>query len=93
MSGDFLELKNYQLLEAADSVRRVIDQNNSQRVDENGDQIGRNYSDRVVERLKEGERILKEAAIYLHRIDYLLGNDDGPETFLSRLEEELKALK
>ena len=50
------------------------------------------YSDEVVERFKEGVEILRKAQIYAHRIDYLLSSDDGEESFLKRLKEELKKL-
>jgi len=33
--------------------------------------------------------ILKKAKIYAQRVDYLLSGDDGEESFLRRLKEEL----
>lgn len=50
------------------------------------------YSDEVIERFKEGVKILRKAQIYAHRIDYLLSSDDGEESFLKRLKEELEKL-
>ena len=47
------------------------------------------YSDEVIEKFKEGVELLRKAQIYAHRIDYLLSSDDGEESFLRRLEEEL----
>jgi hypothetical protein len=43
--------------------------------------------------MKEGIEALKRAQIYAHRIDWLLSGDDGEESFLRRLEEELNELK
>jgi hypothetical protein len=51
------------------------------------------YPDEVIEKMKEGIEILKRAQIYAHRIDWLLSGDDGEESFLRRLEEELNELK
>jgi len=50
------------------------------------------YSDEVIEKFKEGVEILRKAQIYAHRIDYLLSADDGEESFIERLQEELNKL-
>ena len=50
------------------------------------------YPDEVIEKFKEAVVILRKAAIYAHRIDYLLSGDDGEESFLKRLQEELEQL-
>jgi len=50
------------------------------------------YPDEVIEKMKEGIEALKRAQIYAHRIDWLLSGDDGEESFLRRLEEELNEL-
>ena len=43
--------------------------------------------------MKEAVRALKIAQVYAQRVDWLLSGDDGEESFLSRLEEELKKLE
>jgi hypothetical protein len=48
------------------------------------------YSEEVIEKLKEGIEIIKKAEIYTRRIDWLLSGDDGEESFLRRLNEELQ---
>ncbi len=48
------------------------------------------YPDEVIEKFKEAIVILKKAEIYAHRVDWLLSGDDGEESFLRRLEEDLK---
>jgi hypothetical protein len=50
------------------------------------------YPDEVIEKMKEGIEALKRAQIYAQRIDWLLSGDDGEESFLRRLEEELNEL-
>ena len=50
------------------------------------------YPDEVIEKFKEAVIILNKASIYAHRIDYLLSGDDGEESFLKRLQEELEQL-
>ena len=61
-------------------------------INEWGDRRGRGYSPEVVARLQEGVRALKTAYVYAHRIDWLLSDDDGEESFLERLEEELSGM-
>lgn len=46
----------------------------------------------IVEEFKKGLKILKTAAIYAHRIDWLLSGDDGEESFKERLKEDLAEL-
>lgn len=50
------------------------------------------YSDEVIEKFKEAVKILRQAEVYAQRVDFLLSNDDGEESFLKRLEEDLKKL-
>ena len=50
------------------------------------------YPDEVIEKMKEGIEVLKRAQIYAQRIDWLLSGDDGEESFLRRLQEELNEL-
>ena len=51
------------------------------------------YPPEVIEKFKEGLVILKLAEVYAQRIDWLLSGDDGDETFLERLKEDLDKLK
>lgn len=50
------------------------------------------YPDEVIEEFKRAVYLLRKAQIYAHRVDWLLSSDDGEETFLERLNEELKKL-
>ena len=47
----------------------------------------------VLEEFKKGLKILKMAAIYAQRIDWLLSGDDGEDSFKRRLKEELDELE
>lgn len=48
------------------------------------------YSDEVINEFRKGLDIIRKAAIYAQRIDWLLSYDDGEEEFLKRLKEELE---
>lgn len=50
------------------------------------------YPDEVIEKFKEAIKILRQAEVYAQRVDWLLSGDDGEESFLNRLDEELKKL-
>ena len=50
-----------------------------------------NY-DAVMKEFHNGIECLRKAAVYAQRIGYLLAGDDGPETFLERLKEDLWAM-
>ena len=48
------------------------------------------YPEEVINEFIKAYKILRVAEIYAHRIDYLLSGDDGEETFMGRLHEDLK---
>jgi len=50
------------------------------------------YPDEVIEKFKEGLDIIRKAEVFAHRIDWLISGDDGDETFLERLKEDLDNL-
>lgn len=51
------------------------------------------YPDEVIQKFKEGLKIIRLAEIYTHRIDWLISGDDGEETFLKRLEGDINRLE
>lgn len=75
MSGGHFDYHQYRIREIAESVEDII-QNYE-------------YPPEVLEKIKEGLDALKKAEIYAQRIDWLVSGDDGPETFLRRLKEDL----
>ena len=50
------------------------------------------YPEFVLRKLEEAVYALRAASIYSQRVDYLLSGDDGEESFIRRLSEELKEL-
>lgn len=51
------------------------------------------YSKKTLAKMRRGLQIIRKAYIYAQRIDWLLSGDDGEDSFLERLEEELNELK
>lgn len=50
------------------------------------------YPDEVIERFKLAVKYLNMAEVYAQRVDWLLSGDDGEESFLKRLDEDLEKL-
>jgi hypothetical protein len=92
MSGGRFSYQQHSIMDIAEDIERIIKANDDESINEWGDKRGRGYSPEVIEKLKEGVGILKTAFVYAHRIDWLLSDDDGEESFLERLEEELKEI-
>ena len=93
MSGGHFDYAQYKINDIADEVRELIETNNDACLDEWGDVIGRCYDDEVIAHFRVGLEALEKAAIYAQRIDWLVSCDDGPESFIKRLQEDLKEKK
>jgi len=95
MSGGHFDYEQYKLEQIADSIERIIEGNKKEVADEDrwicwDNRIYYyNYPDEVIEKFKEGVELLRKAQIYAHRIDWLVSCDDGEQTFLERLKEDL----
>jgi hypothetical protein len=51
------------------------------------------YPEEIQEKFREAIEILKKAEIYAQRVDYYLSGDDGEDSFLERLEDDLNRLQ
>lgn len=95
MSGGAFDYNQYKIGEIADHIQSVIDNNNKpvEKQDRWGDwdnrEVYSSYSEETIMEFKRCVSLLREAMIYVHRIDWLLSDDDGEETFHKRLKEEL----
>ena len=85
MSGGRFEYKQNNINYIADQIEEVVLKNSKKKIDNK-------YPVEVIEKFKEGIDILRKAAIYAQRIDWLLSGDDGEETFLERLKKDLDKL-
>jgi hypothetical protein len=78
MSGGRFDHKQYDMNYIADKIEHEVLINGKKK--------------EVIEKFKEAVIILRKAAIYTQRIDWLLSGDDEEETFLKRLKKDLKEL-
>ena len=86
MSGGFFEHQDYLLDSFADSINEIIYKNDSKEQDKYGQEIGRGYSAKTIEKFKATVEELTRLGKKLHRIDWLLSGDDGQATFHERWE-------
>jgi hypothetical protein len=109
MSGGAFEYSQYKIGYIADQIEEVIRKNGVEKTPEElkneswrddswydkypEDLFHYQYPDEVIEKMKEAVKSLKIAQEYAQRVDWLLSGDDGEESFLSRLEENLKKIE
>ena len=108
MSGGAFDYNQYKIGYIADEIDEIIVKNGIEKTPEElkdeswrdpewyekypEDKFHYKYSDEVIEKMKEAVKALHIAQEYAQRIDWLLSGDDGEESFLSRLEENLKQI-
>lgn len=96
MSGGFFEYKQYHLDDIASSIEREL---NNQGKEKPKDELYydkehyNKYPEEVQEKMREAVKQLRIAAVYAQRVDWFLSGDDGEESFLKRLSEDLRALQ
>ena len=109
MSGGSFQYDQYKIGYIADQIEEVIIKNGVKKTPEEikdegwrddswyekypEDKFHYQYPDEVIEKMKEAVKSLKIAQEYAQRVDWLLSGDDGEESFLSRLEENLKKIE
>ena len=99
MSGGHFDYDQYKIGSIADSIDQIIRNNGAKIEYPKGYELKcyedthyYEYPPEVIEKFKEGLEILRKAEVYAHRIDWLLSGDDGEESFLTRLKEDLNKL-
>lgn len=98
MSGGHFNYDQRRIDPIADDIQREIDNNGRELTeqekrdyywDDDKPTHHYEYPEEVIAEFKKGVEYLRLAAIYAQRIDWLLSGDDGEESFLERLKEEL----
>lgn len=88
MSGGAFNYAQFQLMQIADDIEQHIIINNV--TDEWGNRP--EYSKETLEQFRIAAAKLREAYVYVQRIDWLLSGDDGEDTFHKRLKNDLAEL-
>ncbi len=109
MSGGAFDYNQYKIGNIADDIEKLIERNGRKKTKEElkeefwhqpdwyekypEDLYYYEYPNEVIEKFKEAVKILRQAEVYAQRVDWLLSGDDGEESFLKRLEEDLNKLE
>lgn len=93
MSGGHFQYKQWEIGNIADEVEQIILDNDSEEVNQYGDRKGTFFTAETIAEFREGLKILRMAHIYAQRIDWLVSGDDGEDSFIRRLRDELKKLE
>ena len=89
MSGGHFGYDQYKIGQIALEIERLIKTNDCKELGVWGHPIGRGYPDEVIKKFQEAVVTLRRAEIMAQRIDWLVSDDDGEESFCKRWEEEL----
>lgn len=95
MSGGHFDYNQHRIRDIADSIEDIIRKNGKKKEYEASyweDDHYYEYPPEVIQKFKEGLDILRKAEVYAQRIDWLVSGDDGEESFLERLKEDLNKL-
>ena len=109
MSGGHWEYIQYRFTDISEDIEELIKNNGKEKTNEElkdcgwrdpdwyekypEDKFHPKYLDEVIKEFGNGVKAIKKAQIYLQRIDWLLSGDDGEESFLTRLKQELNENK
>ena len=108
MSGGHWEYLQYRFTDVSEDIEKLVRKNGQAKTDDEKkyenwhdtdwyekypeENFHYKYPDNVIEEFKKGAEIIRQAQIYMQRIDWLVSGDDGEESFISRLEDDLKKL-
>lgn len=84
MSGGKFDYKQYSLDYIADEIDQIVRTN--QEIE------WYHYSEETINEFRKGIELIKQAAVYAQRIDWLVSGDDGEQRFHERLKEDLEGL-
>lgn len=93
MSGGHFNYGQHHIYEIAEDIETIIRNNESKEKNKWGEDVGYHFPPEIIERFRDAVKILKVAYVYAQRVDWLLAGDDGEESFLERLAEELEKIE
>lgn len=105
MSGGHFNYDQYKIDQIAEDIQQELDNQGKEKFKEELWMSKEYYQDHPEEKLeytypkniqkefKNAIKALKIAAVYAQRVDWLLSGDDGEDSFLKRLKEDLNKIK
>ena len=105
MSGGAFDYNQYKIREIHEQIQEELNKQGKERPKEDlkwfdkeylekypEDRFEYVYREDVQQIFKDGIEILKKAEIYAQRIDWYLSGDDGEDSLISRLKDDLSKL-
>ena len=108
MSGGHWDYIQFRFTDVVEDIEKLIEKNGKLKSEEElkdeswydpdwydkypEDKYHYEYNEQVIEQFKKAAEAVKIAQIYIHRMDWLLSCDDGEQSFLERLKEDLNKL-
>ena len=105
MSGGFFDYKEWHINNIVDQIEQEVILSGKpiprkrweywqmERFKEHPEEaVNYEFPEPVIRKMEEAIYALRAAAIYSKRVDYLISGDDGEESFVRRLNEELDEL-
>ena len=105
MSGGHFEYNQYKIREIADSIESELKNQGKLKPKEDlwnskdfyekypEEKFNYTYPQEIQDKFKEAIKALRVAEVYAQRVDWLLSGDDGEESFLSRIKEDLSKIE
>ena len=109
MSGGHWDYIQYRFTDVSEDIEKLIKKNGQPKTEEDlkeeswhdtnwyekyPEELNHcKYDDEVLVQFKKASDAVKIAQVYIQRMDWLLSGDDGEESFLRRIDEDLKELK
>jgi len=106
MSGGAFDYKQYQIREIWEDIQQELDRQGQEKPEEYLRHYGKEYLEKYPEErfytvypeevqkiFRDGIKALKIAEIYAQRIDWYLSGDNGEDSLIKRLKEDLKKVK
>jgi tartrate dehydratase alpha subunit/fumarate hydratase class I-like protein len=90
MSGGHFSYDQYHMENIADEIDRLINQNDSTEKNNWNEDVGRHYPPEIMARFKEAAHTIRQAQEMAQRVDWLVSEDDGEESFMTRWDEEVR---
>lgn len=89
MSGGHFEYNEWRIYDIADEIEQKIVNSENPDPDNEEQRWSLIESPEALKEMKRGLKVIRQAYIYIHRIDYLLSGDDSEESFVKRVRKEL----
>jgi len=103
MSGGAFDYSQYKIRDIHEEIQKELDEQGKEKITDGyldkyyyikypSEKFGYVYREDVQTIFKEAIEVLKKAEIYAQRIDWYLSGDDGEDSLISRLKDELSKL-